>query len=481
MTTSDPTEHNEETAGTSSFPLPTPDEYMQQHGLGEPLPGIPSHSPAAADDSEAPAGGETFQAVPVSQTVSRLTIGTVSLVLDVLNNRLTPLESAAEDDPQHHEAADDHSVLIPEEQWGDVLEDFDSRRWRYLAIGALAEARNGMKDSSGRWQRTVQRLRVLNAAYVTPVYQSQLMSPIRLRVQDRRSRTIARMNQMIATGRREEAISRGFAQNTIETTVNDSVSEIVRNQQVQVLVQEVIQTQSLGLVDELIEEIRERTVTGDDVLEKLPRRIFRRTPREQMPPPPFLDTLVNKHESHARVLAGEYHLEGYYAGFASRLIAIALDMVSIWILIALVGWLLSGLMSLFGVDAFLTSMFGEHTTRQVLDIGVSAGMAFLIIFSFFTVSWILTGETPGHALLGLRVVDKQGEYISFGRAILRFIGYFIAAAPLFLGFLWVLGSDQRQGWHDKIARTYVVYAWPARPDENFLVKRDLRENDNRSS
>jgi uncharacterized RDD family membrane protein YckC len=45
---------------------------------------------------------------------------------------------------------------------------------------------------------------------------------------------------------------------------------------------------------------------------------------------------------------------------------------------------------------------------------------------------------------------------------------FIAAFPLYLGFAWILVDNRRQGWQDKIGGTHVVYAWDAKPDENFL-------------
>jgi uncharacterized RDD family membrane protein YckC len=38
----------------------------------------------------------------------------------------------------------------------------------------------------------------------------------------------------------------------------------------------------------------------------------------------------------------------------------------------------------------------------------------------------------------------------------------------FLGFFWVLADNQRQGWHDNLARTYVIYAWKAVPHAIFL-------------
>lgn len=51
-------------------------------------------------------------------------------------------------------------------------------------------------------------------------------------------------------------------------------------------VQELIQGQSLGLVDEVMDQVRERTVTADSLLEATLRAILRRTPREKMPEPP---------------------------------------------------------------------------------------------------------------------------------------------------------------------------------------------------
>jgi len=32
----------------------------------------------------------------------------------------------------------------------------------------------------------------------------------------------------------------------------------------------------------------------------------------------------------------------------------------------------------------------------------------------------------------------------------------ISGVVLFLGYLWILIDKKKQGWHDKIARTYVV-------------------------
>jgi uncharacterized RDD family membrane protein YckC len=98
----------------------------------------------------------------------------------------------------------------------------------------------------------------------------------------------------------------------------------------------------------------------------------------------------------------------------------------------------------------------------------------MYVLSYHVFFWALTGQTPGKALLGVRVVTTNGHRISPWRGILRFFGYFLAVIPLGIGLLWIMVDDQRQGWHDKLAKTFVIYTWAARPDEEFLVE-ELQE------
>ena len=56
----------------------------------------------------------------------------------------------------------------------------------------------------------------------------------------------------------------------------------------------------------------------------------------------------------------------------------------------------------------------------------------------------------------LRATD--GRRIGPGRAVIRFVGMLISFIVLFIGVIWVAADGRKQGWHDKIARTVVV--WP---------------------
>jgi uncharacterized RDD family membrane protein YckC len=59
-------------------------------------------------------------------------------------------------------------------------------------------------------------------------------------------------------------------------------------------------------------------------------------------------------------------------------------------------------------------------------------------------------------LMGVRVVVRDGGEIGYGRAFLRWVGYFIALLPFGLGLIMVLIHPQRRGLHDLWAGTSVV-------------------------
>jgi uncharacterized RDD family membrane protein YckC len=83
-------------------------------------------------------------------------------------------------------------------------------------------------------------------------------------------------------------------------------------------------------------------------------------------------------------------------------------------------------------------------------------VALLLAGAYFALFWILKGQTPGKMALGIKIISTDGSPITTGQAIMRFIGYIIGAIIMFLGFIWAAFDSKRQGWHDKIAETYVV-------------------------
>jgi uncharacterized RDD family membrane protein YckC len=64
--------------------------------------------------------------------------------------------------------------------------------------------------------------------------------------------------------------------------------------------------------------------------------------------------------------------------------------------------------------------------------------------------------TVGKKAMGLKVVDMNGQRISFGRATGRYFGKIISAIILFIGYLMMIWDDKKQTLHDKMANTLIV-------------------------
>jgi uncharacterized RDD family membrane protein YckC len=165
---------------------------------------------------------------------------------------------------------------------------------------------------------------------------------------------------------------------------------------------------------------------------------------------------------------------GYYAGFISRLVAFFVDMAAIAISFTVIGWLFTVTATMMQFRTILG--FSLRQFPQIINIldniaspAVVALITVIYSFGYFIFFWSMTGQTVGNAFLGLRIVTTQGRRVPIWQAVLRLAGYVISFATLFLGFLWIVVDNHRQGLHDKIAGTYVIYTWDALPDERFLA------------
>lgn len=71
--------------------------------------------------------------------------------------------------------------------------------------------------------------------------------------------------------------------------------------------------------------------------------------------------------------------------------------------------------------------------------------------------WLYKRATPGKMAIAAQVVDaRTGHALTVGQSILRYLGYFVATLPLFIGIIWVAFDPRKQGWHDKIAGSVVT-------------------------
>lgn len=68
----------------------------------------------------------------------------------------------------------------------------------------------------------------------------------------------------------------------------------------------------------------------------------------------------------------------------------------------------------------------------------------------------VTGQTPGKAMMGTRVVNTHGELIGSGSGMVRKIAHIVDSLICGLGWLLPIVDSQRQTIADKIMTTYVV-------------------------
>ena len=107
------------------------------------------------------------------------------------------------------------------------------------------------------------------------------------------------------------------------------------------------------------------------------------------------------------------------------------------------------------IDALVVGVV-EFILRLVLG---GAGIALSIVFSFgyYTYFHGRTGQTPGDAALGIRVVDiDNGNVIGYGRAFGRVLVSIVSGLVLVLGYLWMLWDPRKQTWHDKAVSSLPV-------------------------
>ena len=139
--------------------------------------------------------------------------------------------------------------------------------------------------------------------------------------------------------------------------------------------------------------------------------------------------------------------EWLYAGFADRFFGDFCDGV---------------IMILIGVPAYFLvdrGLLGRTTEFLADEAPFGATDAVLFAWFLWNLTYLVgsTGQSWGRKIAGLKVVDAEGQPVGFWRALGRnLFAFWISAPLLYLGFFWVIWDPQKQAWHDKVFRTFVV-------------------------
>lgn len=161
---------------------------------------------------------------------------------------------------------------------------------------------------------------------------------------------------------------------------------------------------------------------------------------------------------------------GRYAGFISRAIGVVIDQAVIGLVSVTFFLVVRSILSLGGMQIDRCAAFVP--IEDVADVmqnvcrAARGGTYFLSVMlgpTYYVLLWMLTGQTVGMAVAGIRVVRADGSNITLRASLLRMIGFLLCVLSLGFGFVRINWDDKRQGWHDKMANSFVVYSWKHHP------------------
>ena len=204
-----------------------------------------------------------------------------------------------------------------------------------------------------------------------------------------------------------------------------------------------------GITASTIDLVR-RQITGiDTIVTRVAARVVHRDPGLDPTSPPAL-----LEEASPQPRRGGPSISGHYAGPIARLAAFSIDWFSIVFLFgvasAITGWMINLLFRGDGSDIKLDSLW-------------SAIIFVVWAYAYFAVQLALTGRTFGKAVVGLRVVRRDGKPLHAGQAAVRVLVLPFSILLLGLGLIGGVIGRERRTLHDVAATATEVTDWGDRP------------------
>lgn len=141
-----------------------------------------------------------------------------------------------------------------------------------------------------------------------------------------------------------------------------------------------------------------------------------------------------------------------FAGTGTRLIAYFIDNFIQSLIAYVIGTVVGSVLA----PSIQVRTFEELRAAQTNLAIVGVFIGFAVYFLYLTYFWTRSGQTPGKRMMGIRVIHQDGRLLTTREAIIRALGYYANAFVFGLGFLMILFDVKKQGWHDKMAGSFVV-------------------------
>jgi len=101
-----------------------------------------------------------------------------------------------------------------------------------------------------------------------------------------------------------------------------------------------------------------------------------------------------------------------------------------------------------------------QTPEEIIVVINHFVLEFMFIKLFYhAIFTTVYGGSLGKIFLKIEVISTEDfTNISFGQSFLRAFIRLFSEAIFYLGFLWAVFEPNKQSWHDKLAKTIVIYA-----------------------
>jgi hypothetical protein len=193
-------------------------------------------------------------------------------------------------------------------------------------------------------------------------------------------------------------------------------------------VRHLIREQSLGLFWDALESMRAALARGDDLVENVIRKLFRKGPNTESIP---AHLPIDRDRSHA--------------GLLTRFVGTAVD-------VALIAFVVTQ-----GLSAVVSVLNSFVDPLPSWVVALLTGTFAMLGPTYHVLCWRLFGRTLGGGVAGFGVTDQAGVHLGLWRSIAR------ALVSLFLLPFWVLGmigtvfDPARRSWGDHLVGSWTPY------------------------
>jgi hypothetical protein len=264
---------------TSEIALPDPQLLMEKSSDKEYQSAIQVSSTRVAPD------------VGIVRSITRLIVGGLSIGYDGLITRLQEWERTAAEGSIKQPTTSQENRLLTQPEQGTNIEivtipqenETNADLLRLALVGMVFETEKHIVSGIKSLDNASRVGSNLVEPLVNSFQQNRLLSPLHQRFEKWVQRGQEEVNHWIELGRSEDEHSQALARAAFYERVDTTIDYLSAEPGVR----ELVQSQGVSLAGEVVEEVRERSVSADNFLEGVVRTMLRRPQRSELPEPPI--------------------------------------------------------------------------------------------------------------------------------------------------------------------------------------------------